>query len=200
MLPGLQYPLLPWHLFAHSIQCTGKDWGLLPVLLTRDCVTSGSILYSLFYLMRLFFPVTSPPPLLLGWSWELAFAFYELKKWYLAFFFCSEWVTLFSLSFEQMMNNSYRKAYKTRDCRVIGIGCEGDDLSFILRAVSFALEASGQGCAGISHLTPQEALDHGQVAEWMVERAPCLPNAERIDPTLWPQHFTECNSHFSPCP
>lgn len=43
-----------------------------------------------------------------------------------------------------MMNNSYKKAYKTRGCRVIGIGCEGDDLSFILRAVSFALEASGQ--------------------------------------------------------
>ena len=47
----------------------------------------------------------------------------------------------------------------------MGIGCEGDDLSFISRAVSFALEASGQGRAVISHLTLQGALDHGQVTQ-----------------------------------
>lgn len=55
-----------------------------------------------------------------------------------------------SLSPTQMANNSFKKAYKARDYKVIGIGCDGDDFSFILRAMSFALEASSQGCAVIN--------------------------------------------------
>lgn len=64
-----------------------------------------------------------------------------------------------------MTNNSYKKAYKARDCKVIGLGFEGDDFSFLLRAVSFALDASCQGCAVINHLPLQGALDHAQVAQ-----------------------------------
>lgn len=64
-----------------------------------------------------------------------------------------------SLSPTQMANNSFKKAYKARDYKVIEIGCDGDDFSFILRAMSFALEASSQGCAVINHRTLQGALD-----------------------------------------